>query len=853
MKTYNGTNRAELKIPLFLSRGDLVGSGSPTNNQPEPVTVSVPFPKGALPDPRSIRLLDPDGNSVVVQTEVLARWTGGSVKWLRLDFLGATAERPWEIAVGEPREGPVKPVGELTSPKSLLFGAGGPLFEVKSGPTRRLLSVTRGERVVGWVGLTFREDRNEVETLQIEQIAVEANGPICTRVRVVGRFDGRSKCRFFARFTAYASSGLLRADVTLHNPRRAKHPGGLWDLGDPGSILFREFALKVAVDEPFLRVDWTDQAAAPLHDAGGTNVEIYQESSGGENWHTRTHVNRLGQIPQGFPGYRVRTAESVPETTGARANPLVSAETVNWRLEVAVSGFWQEFPKAIHAQTDHIKVCLFPGQFPDAHELQGGERKTHTVWLDFADRQTETNLSWVYNPIVAHMSPEWYATSGAIRDLSPAIADQGNPLDALLTEAGGPEGLVARREIIDEYGWRNFGEVYADHEAAYYKGPPPCISHYNNQYDMIRGFALQFLRTGDPRWVELFEPLAKHVADIDIYHTREDKAAYNGGLFWFTDHYKDAATCTHRTYSKANCQSGDTSYGGGPSAAHNFSAGLLLAHYLTGNTDFRAAVLELADWVIAMDDGRKTPLGLIDRGPTGLASFTFDPAYHGPGRGAGNSIAVLLDGWQVSGKRHYLEKVEELIRRTIHPEDDVTARDLLNVELRWSYTIFLTSLARYLDDKSEAEEYDLMYGYARASLVRYALWMLAHERPYFDHREQLEYPTEAWAGQELRKGNVLRLAARHTEGPVREDLARRGDELAARAWSDLFGFKTRSSARALALAMGEGSRDVALRGRPIESLPGPSRSFEFGLPQAFVSQKHRVLAPLRAAKRMIRR
>ncbi len=821
---------------------------------PQPVTVGVPFPKGVLPDPRSIQLLDPDGNPVVVQTEALARWTGGSVKWLRLDFLGTSAERPWEIVVGEPREGPVKPVGEFTSPKSLLFGAGGPLFEVKSGPTPRLLSVTRGasrERVIGWVGLTFREDRDEVETLQVERIAVEANGPICARVRVIGRFDGRSKCRFSARFTAYALSGLLRADVTLHNPRRAKHPGGLWDLGDPGSILFREFGLKVTVDEPFLKVDWTDEADTPLRDDGGTNVEITQESSGGENWQSRTHVNRLGHVPLRFRGYRART--NATEIAGARATPILSAETVNWRLSVAVPGFWQEFPKSILAQTDLIKIGLFPEQSPDLHELQGGERKTHTVWFDFADRQTETNLSRVYNPIVAHTSPEWYAASGAIRSLSPATADPGNPLDALLAEVGGPEGLIARREIIDEYGWRNFGEVYADHEAAYYSGPPPCVSHYNNQYDMIRGFALQFLRTGDPRWVELFEPLAKHVADIDIYHTREDKAAYNGGLFWFTDHYKDAATCTHRTYSKGNCKAGDTSYGGGPSAAHNFSEGLLLAHYLTGNPDFRDAVLELADWVIAMDDGRKTPLGLIDRGPTGLASFTFDPAYHGPGRGAGNSIAVLLDGWQVSGNRHYLEKVEELIRRTIHPEDDVDARDLLNVELRWSYTIFLATLARYLDHKAESSEFDLMYGYARASLLRYALWMLIHERPYFDHREQLEYPTEAWAGQELRKGNVLRLAARHAEDPVREALTRRGDELAARGWLDLFGFATRTSARALALAMGEGSRDVALRGRPIESLPGPSRSFEFGRPQTFVSQKHRVLAPLRAAKRMIRR
>ena len=817
----------------------------------EPVTVSVPFPKGALADPRTVRVLDPEGHPVLSQAEVLASWTGGSVKWLRLDFLGETTERPWEIVVRSGVEvgHEAGSVLELTS-SVLVFGT--IQFTIHRGITRDLVSMGRdGRPVFSRIGLSLREDRDVVETLEIEGIHVEATGSVCTRVRVRGRFQGTSKSRFSVRFTLYPEfehTGLVRADVTLHNPCRAQHPGGLWDLGDRGSIVFRELALNVVLDPPIGRGNEDNEQ---FLDSDGKNVEIDQESSGGENWQCRTHVNRLGRVPLRFRGYRARTATK--ENSGNRANPVAMAETVNWRHGVAVPGFWQEFPKSIQSKNDGIKVGLFPGQRAEPHELQGGERKTHTVWIDSAPAGYTTNLGWVYNPIVARLNPEWYAASGAIRDLSPASADPGNPLDELLAEAGGPEGLVARREIIDEYGWRNFGEVYADHEAAYYEGPPPCVSHYNNQYDMIRGFALQFLRTGDPRWVELFGPLAKHVSDIDIYHTQEDKAAYNGGLFWFTDHYKDAATCTHRTYSKANCKPGDTSYGGGPSAAHNFSAGLLLAHYLTGNPDFREDVLELADWVIAMDDGRKTPLGLIDRGPTGLASFTFDPAYHGPGRGAGNSIAVLLDGWQASGDRKYLEKAEELIRRAVHPDDDVASRDLLNVELRWSYTIFLSSLARYLDDKAEAGELDLMYAYARASLVRYALWMLEHERPYFDKPEQLEYPTEAWAGQELRKGNVLRLAARHAEEADREALGRRGDEIAARGWSDLFGFETRTSARALALAMGEGSRDVALRGRPAEPMLGPSGTFDFGRPQTFVSQKHRVLAPLRAAKRLMGR
>ena len=200
-----------------------------------------------------------------------------------------------------------------------------------------------------------------------------------------------------------------------------------------------------------------------------------------------------------------------------------------------------------------------------------------------------------------------------------AVWRGGEKLDALLNEAvDGPNSLFARREIIDEYGWRNYGEVYADHENAHSSGPKPIISHYNNQYDVIYGMLLQFFRSGDPRWWDLADPLARHVIDIDVYHTKRDKAAYSGGLFWHTDHYRDAATCTHRAYSKANVPLGRP-YGGGPSCEHNYTTGLLYYHYLTGDPLAREAVLELAGWVLRMDDGTRNILGLVDDGPTGLA------------------------------------------------------------------------------------------------------------------------------------------------------------------------------------------------------------------------------------------
>ena len=336
-------------------------------------------------------------------------------------------------------------------------------------------------------------------------------------------------------------------------------------------------------------------------------------------------------------------------------------------------------------------------------------------------------------------------------------------LDELAEEfLTGPQGLYANRERVDEYGWRNWGEIHADHEELHYRGPQPLISHYNNQFDVLLGFLLQYLRTGDERWMDLAHALARHVIDIDIYHTTEDRPAYSGGLFWFTDHYLTAATSSHRTYSRHNApKHGD--YGGGPSACHNFTTGLFLYHLLTGNGQARDAVITLADWVLAQDDGSRTVLGLVDDGPTGMASASSDALDHRPGRAAGNSINALLDAWLLTGDARYLAHAESLIQRCVHPAQDIVALNLLNAEKHWSYTVFLVSLDKYLKCKESRGQIDDAYRYGRDSLVHYGRWMLENERPYLDRPGELEFPTEAWAAQEFRKANALRLAAAYAE------------------------------------------------------------------------------------------
>jgi hypothetical protein len=500
---------------------------------------------------------------------------------------------------------------------------------------------------------------------------------------------------------------------------------------------------------------------------------------------------------------------------------------------LAMRHFWQNAPKSLEADAGLVTLRLFPRQFGDLHELQAGERKTHAFHLAFGDDGVApAPLDWVRQPALAAADPRWYCSSDAVAYLT-AGPEGHDPryLELIESIIEGPETFELRREAIDEYGWRNFGDIYADHEAAYFHGDGPIVSHYNNQYDAIAGFAGQFMRGGDPRWWAAMEELAWHVRDIDLYHTTDDKAAYSGGLFWHTAHYVDAGRSTHRCYPKAPGVPG-----GGPSNEHAYSTGLMLHYLLTGDTDSREAAISLADWIVRMDDGRLTPFRWVSRSATGLASKTYAPDYHGPGRGAGNAIVVLLNAWRLTGRRVYLETADTLIRRCVHPCDDIDARQLLDPERRWSYTVFFQALGRYLDEKIHRGENDAAYAYAQHSLLHYARWMADHERLYLERPEVLEYPTETWAAQDLRKSDVLLLAARHAGDEDRERFLARAEQFYTRALDMLMEMETRFTARPRVILLGSGFMRAAFR-RGVPTAPAAARPAEWPAPQVFAPQR----------------
>jgi hypothetical protein len=741
----------------------------------EPMTIGVPFPQGLVGDVERIGL-ERDGDAVPVQAQATELWPDGSVRWALVDFQVTGNVLDHEqyrlLTDGAARVRPASPVAITRAGGRMVVDTGTARFEVGPGVSFPFTAVTVGGVAAldpSATSLRVTNLRGRAQQARIIRVEVEDLGDLRSSVRLDAIVGPRRSptLEIIARVHFFAGSSATRVAITCRNPRRASHAGGFWELGDRGSVHMEDVSLHLSPPAPATGIELARDSAARFEPIGGS-FELYQDSSG-----------------------------------GARATPAVTLAHASGRLSMAVEHFWQNFPKAMEADAGGVTLRLWPRQCAGHHELQGGEQKTHVLVLAFgADPIARDALFWGRASSIAALPPRWYADAGAIRYVRPADEDRDRRYRQLVDLAiEGDDTFDRKRDRIDEYGWRNFGDLYADHENAFAKEPGPIVSHYNNQYDAVAGLAVQFMRTGDTRWWRLMAELATHVTDIDIYHTDRDKAAYNHGLFWHTCHYVPAGRSTHRSYPRhpGVC-------GGGPANEHNYAAGLRLHWLLTGDRLSREAAIGLARWVIAMDDGRRTILRWLAPSATGLASATYSPDFHGPGRGAGHSVLALLDGYRLTGERTFLAKAEELIRRCVHPADDIAALDLLDAERRWSYTVFLQALGKYLDDKAEFGELDAAYAYGRAALLHYARWMAEREYPYLDTPERLEFPTETWAAQDMRKCEVFALAAQHTSGAERERFIARAGFFFDYSVSALLATESRSLTRPLVLLLSNGFR-----------------------------------------------
>lgn len=729
----------------------------------EPVRFSIPFPKGELITSQRLKL-NRAGTVIDAQYQTLSTWPDGSIRWLQVSCLfsmNAHQEETLQLTMTEKSHTESDLMGSFTETAEH--------WRVQSKDLNYLLNkkncsliIQQQEQECQLQFELFFENGTKANFLPFPNKMRYTPGTVYSEFTLEGRWQGTAKLlNTSIILRVWHGVAILEVEACLHNPARATHKGGLWDLGDSGSVIFSAFNLALSSKNINKVVLKTTTAAKPIHIEPQQSFTLLQASSGKPNWSSKNHVNSNGKVDCAFQGYQVILDNKIL-TDGTQSHPEAHLSFGNLKCGVSQAEFWQNFPSSMAFNGQNFLLGLFPAVNDISYELQGGERKTQKFALNFG----AGTLHWLQAPLLAKLPINQYQIAKAFPWFGPV--NPTDPIRPLLKEAlDGKANFFVKRDAIDEYGWRNYGDIFADHESLYLPvGQEPNISHYNNQYDAIFGFARQFALTGDQRWFQLMDELARHVTDIDIYHTEHDRVEYNNGLFWHTDHYLPAHTATHRTYSKHNQTSsvaGQT--GGGPASEHCYTTGLKYHYWLTGNQNSKQAVIQLAEWMRALHGEapgllnqlwaiKKTELpaliNMVKGNKYRLYPFT---------RGTGNYITALLDAFDLTLNRAYLQQCTEVIKQTISDTDDIDSRNLLNAEVAWSYTIMLAATARYLQLKSLLAEFDTDFHAVRQSFLAYCSWMRQHERLYLTAPEQLEYPNDTWLAQDIRKAMLMFQAA----------------------------------------------------------------------------------------------
>jgi len=626
-----------------------------------PVTSGIPLAEGALTDHEASALFTSDGTEVPLQTEVLARWPDGSVRWLLLDFqvdLAPSQKKAFALrfrpdVTRSPIADPVRVLPERGGRDGLLIDAD-PLRVSLSSP-----AADYGRRIAFDVNGDGQFDDDEHITLQPEEW-----------VTLIDDQGERFTCDFRqapVRKIVVEQSGPLRACVRIEGHHLGK-------FGQMFRYIFRIHAYR---GQPFLRCFYTfvnDDQAAVMAQVNAIALHIP-----GLGAYPADTLKRYGSPPtedcytilmgRRASAVRARSLLQVDEREHEVDRKRVRGHAPGWaaagneRCGVAVGlrEFWQNWPKSLSVGPHGIDVGILPhfhkGLYDGKpleeenklyyqlrgglHTFKVGVAKTHELWATFFAGQPDVEkLSDFFqaaeHPLLATCEPAYVSSTKAAGEFPPADPKKYAGYDAWLDRA--LNAHLKRRDKVREYGMLNYGDWYGERS----------VNWGNLEYDLAHGLFLQYLRTGDRRFYLRAEQAARHHIDVDVVHATNPHLKNPWGSpprvgdIWLHclnhtgGYYEDAPLPVSRTYQMGH----STNFG------HVWVSGDLDYYYLTGDRRALEVSLEIAD-------------AMASHMPTSYGTHI---------RALGWPMILVLAAYEATGDKKYLEaatKNWEVLKKNI--------------------------------------------------------------------------------------------------------------------------------------------------------------------------------------------
>jgi len=333
-------------------------------DRPFPVTGGVPFGRGALKDARRVRLVGPGGRAMPLQSEVLAWWPDGSVKWLLLDFQARPGAKTLTLHYGAGVQpgAPARGIAASEANGVVTVETGAVTFRVRKDGCGFLDELLfRGRKVFGAGGrrLNFmdalhtdspadcrpmdryvRNARLDASKVRLTGVTLEKAGPLHAVVRIDGKYtyrlvgstirgtDVKGDCPFRVRIHAYAGQSLLRIEHFF-----------VYE-GDGDHDFVRSLGLKVPLpggsDAGRIRCIGRDGVRRPAGPLAG----LYQQSADAfELWNSDGRAPRVIDRGRRFEGVLDVTAGGVGVAVGVR-------------------DAWQNHAKSLHADLTRREVGI---------------------------------------------------------------------------------------------------------------------------------------------------------------------------------------------------------------------------------------------------------------------------------------------------------------------------------------------------------------------------------------------------------------------------------------------------------------------------------------------------------------
>ncbi|MCR4877376.1 MAG: glycoside hydrolase family 127 protein [Clostridiales bacterium] len=541
----------------------------------EPCQVSVPFAKGVFREGMRLKITE-NGRELPVQSRILSRYADGSVKFLFARFeatLPGNRGRDLTAEIAEDQAEEIRGIRVTREEDGIRVDGGenGLRVTVREMSGHLAESLRAGKKTYAaeqLIGPRLKDGQGRVYLPVYRTWRVEEEGPLVTVLRGEGVLreegaPGETPADEYPRFetfmTIYAGKPWMEISFRLINSTdEPLHAAG---------FVFAVMASKDAKYDDALRKTGKREHGDSVGEGSTAAGKVLAEDGA----YQTTGLKLLGELEERLAGSPVRCCAGSSNyktnftvSGGAAVEKTVDtaslmAEANEHYPEVFYGTFFadrtekgggvcatvfqaqQNYPKAVKSDESGIYVMLVP-EGMEKVVFESGMSRTQRFLLHFHGAEEPLaeidNRSLIYQmPDRPWLDPEVYRDAG----IAPDIFVRPDRMDPEVEIA-----LILRCDAHSRsFGMLNFGDAPDMNYTLQGRGKGMLV-WTNNEYDFPHACALQYMRTGERRFLDYAIAAGNHWMDVDVCHYSRDPLRIGGQWEHCRRHVLDSTmVCSH--------------------------------------------------------------------------------------------------------------------------------------------------------------------------------------------------------------------------------------------------------------------------------------------------------------------